>query len=107
MSNTSLPTTTTLIPRSENQALGIGRFAIEFLGGSEGSGQGRPSQAVLDRTLQFFTDSVLCGLSALAMKTNAPCTLRAEALDYPRAGGAAPFGSTTPVAPEKAILANC
>ena len=107
MTQPTIPSTTTMLARDENQALGIGRFAIDFLGATEGSGRGRPSQAVMDRTLLFFTDSVLCGLSALAMHTNAPCTLRDEALDYPMNGGAPPFGSTTPVAPEKAILANC
>ena len=52
----------------------------------------------------FFTDSVLCGISALALGTNAPRTLRAEAFEYERADGVSPFGSTTKVAPEKAIL---
>ena len=106
MSSTSTPSTATTLPRNENQAIGIGRFAIDFLG-SNGPGAGNPSQAVLDRTRLFFTDSVLCGLSALALGTNAPCTLREEALDYPRADGVCPFGTTRPVAPEKAILANC
>ena len=101
MTTTTAGTATTL-PRDENQALGIGRYAIEFMGGA-----GRPSEAVLDRTRLFFTDSVLCGISALALGTNAPCTLRDEALDYPREGGVCPFGSTVTVAPEKAILANC
>ena len=95
-----------MLSRSDNQALGIGKFAIDFLGTS-GDGNGRPSEAVLERTMLFFTDSVLCGLSALALGTNAPTTLRDEALEYPREGGVSPFGSTTAVAPEKAILANC
>ena len=106
MPSVTPPTTATKIPGNENQALGIGRFAIEFLGTS-GEGNGRPSRAVLDRTLLFFTDSVLCGLSALALGTNAPTTLRDEALDYGREGGVPPFGSRATVAPEKAILANC
>ncbi len=106
MSSTTTPGTTTTISRNENQALGIGRYAIEFMGTS-GEGCGRPSQAVLDRTLLFFTDSVLCGVSALALGTNAPTTLRDEALEYPKENGVPPFGSTTRVAPEKAILANC
>ena len=106
MPSTPAPTTATMISRSDNQALGIGKFAIDFLGTS-GDGNGRPSEAVLERTMLFFTDSVLCGLSALALGTNAPTTLRDEALEYARAGGVPPFGSTTTVAPEKAILANC
>ena len=106
MSSKTASDTATTISRSENQALGIGRYAIDFLSGS-GEGSGQPSQAVLDRTRLFFTDSVLCGLSALALGTNAPKTLREEALEYPKADGVTPFGSTTRVAPEKAILANC
>jgi 2-methylcitrate dehydratase len=60
----------------------------------------------------FHTDAVLCGLSALAMGTNAPTLLRAEALEYrrelsgARSGGATVFGSNVSVAPEKAIVAN-
>jgi 2-methylcitrate dehydratase len=30
----------------------------------------------------FHTDSVICGLSALALKTNAPHVLRDEALEF-------------------------
>ena len=37
---------------------------------------------MLERTRQFHTDSVLCGLSALALQTNAPTVLRNEALEY-------------------------
>ena len=55
----------------------------------------------------FFTDSVVCGLSAIALGTNAPTVLREEAATYPHAGGAPVFGSNRPVAPEKAIVANC
>jgi len=49
-----------------------------------------------------------CGLSALAMKTNAPTILQQEALqDYAVSkGGAYVFGNSTAVAPEKAIVAN-
>jgi len=65
----------------------------------------------------FFTDAVLCGLSALALKTNAPTILRDEALQYPvtdathmlgkaKQRGATVFGSNVQVQPEKAILAN-
>ena len=55
----------------------------------------------------FFTDAVLCGLSAVAVKTNAPTVLRQEAFSYPDKNGATVFGSSARVAPEKAILANC
>merc|ERR1740138_1543654 len=49
----------------------------------------------------------MCGISALAMKTNAPNCLREEALsDYPDPKGAKVFGSSVKVAPEKAVVAN-
>ena len=95
--------TTTEIPRHTNQALGIGKFAVDFMSGKTGD----PSQDVLDRTALFFTDAVLCGLSAVAVKTNAPTVLRNEALSYPSETGATVFGSSVRVLPEKAILANC
>ena len=66
-----------------------------------------PSEAVLERTREFHTDAVLCGLSALALKTNAPTVLRDEALGYPDADGARVFGSEQQVKAEKAIVANC
>ena len=87
-----------------NQALGIGEFAVDFMSGELGSG---PSEAVLERTRQFHTDSVLCGLSALALQTNAPTVLHDEALEYPDADGARVFGSGQKVKAEKAIVANC
>merc|ERR1740138_679538 len=48
----------------------------------------------------------MCGISALAMKTNAPNCLRDEALDYADANGATVFGSDKKVSPEKAVVAN-
>jgi len=90
------------LPRDTNQALGIGRYAVEFL---TGTGEG-PSPAVLKRTKLFHTDAVLCGLSALALGTNAPRILREEALDYPDANGATVIGSSIRVKAEKAIVAN-
>ena len=95
-----------VLPRDSNQALGIGQFAVEFMTAKVGG----PSQAVLDRTVMFHTDAVLCGVSAIALGTNAPCILRAEAMEYQRQAasgkGATIFGSSQPVAPEKAIVAN-
>ena len=67
---------------------------------------GNPDASVLDRTTMFHSDSVLCGISAIALNTNAPVILRAEAAEYPNAKGAAVFGSTARVAVEKAIVAN-
>merc|ERR1719436_298854 len=48
----------------------------------------------------------MCGISALSMKTNAPCCLRTEALEYPDPNGAKVLGSSQGVAPEKAVVAN-
>jgi 2-methylcitrate dehydratase len=106
-----------VLAADSNQALGLGQFAVDFM--SETLGE--PDAAVLERTNMFHTDACLCGLSALALGTNAPTVLRNEALQY-RAGGAesvlgsgqhkakragAPvFGSNVDVAVEKAILAN-
>jgi len=83
-----------------NQALEIGKFACEFMQSAS------PSALVQERTKLFHTDSVLCGISAVALGTNAPCLLREEALEYPKANGVPFFGSTVKVAPEKAIVAN-
>ena len=92
----------TVLPRDSNQALGIGRFAIDFMSGKVGS----PDPAVLERTTMFHTDAVLCGISAIALNTNAPRILRAEAAEYPNPKGVPVYGSTQKVAPEKAIVAN-
>lgn len=95
------------LPADSNQALGIARYAIDFLSGDPGKG-GRPDASVLRQTNRFMTDAAVCGISALALGTNAPTILRAEALDYPANGkGATVFGSNTAVRPEKAIVANC
>jgi 2-methylcitrate dehydratase len=91
------------LPKNSNQALGIGEFAINFMSGSIGE----PAQEVFDKTALFFTDAVLCGLSALSVKTNAPVVLRNEALLYGCENGATVFGSSIRVHPEKAALANC
>ncbi|MBO6738757.1 MAG: MmgE/PrpD family protein [Phycisphaerales bacterium] len=104
------------LPADTNQALGIAQYAIDFLS-DDPAKRGEPDASVLEKTNQFFTDAVLCGLSALALKTNAPTILRDEALQYPvtdathRLGkatqrGATVFGSSVQVQPEKAILAN-
>ena len=90
------------LPRDSNQAIGIGQYAIDFMSGTIGT----PCDTVEKRTTQFLVDSVLCGLSAIALQTNAPCVLREEALIYPQDGGATMFGCNTTLAPEKAILAN-
>ncbi|MFG0256584.1 MAG: MmgE/PrpD family protein [Phycisphaerales bacterium JB043] len=90
------------LPADSNQALGIAQFAIDFMAGT-----GEPDPSVIQRTERFHTDAVLCGLSALAMGTNAPTILRQEAHDYACVSkGATTFASSTTVKPEKAILAN-
>lgn len=90
----------TTLSRDTNQALGLGQFALEFMTA------GSPGKAVLERTRLFHTDAVLCGVSALALGTNAPRILRQEALEYADPNGATVFGSSTKVKAEKAIAAN-
>jgi len=111
------------LPADSNQALGIARFAIDFVWGGESADGGGcdPDQSVLDRTEMFYADACLCGVSALALGTNAPNILRREALESratiagtgnmsaPGAAkntGATVYGSNVPVMPEKAIAAN-
>src|SRR5947207_2251 len=91
------------LSRHENQARGIGQYAIDFLAGR----LGRPDEAVLQRVEQFHLDSVACAVAALAEGMNAPTLLREEALTYPDERGVGCFGSRKQVAPEKAVVANC
>jgi 2-methylcitrate dehydratase len=110
------------LPAESNQALGIARYALDFMWAGKGSaGYAEPGRAVIEKTEKFHTDACLCGVSALALGTNAPNLLRKEALSYavPPAGvgtmaapfgarqsGATVFGSGVQVQPEKAIVAN-
>lgn len=98
-----MPSTYVSLPRTSNQARGIGQYAIDFLSGRRGP----PSDAVLQRVEQFHLDSVACAIAALATKANAPTLLRQESLTYLDKAGATCFGSNKKVAPEKAVLANC
>lgn len=94
------------LSRRENQARGIGQYAIDFLR----AGQGRPSSEVELRTEWFHTDSVGCAIAALGEGAAAPTLLRQEAMGYPAAdgqNGACAFGSFRKISPEKAVLANC
>jgi 2-methylcitrate dehydratase len=91
----------TTLRRDSNQALGIGQYAIEFIRG----GAGKPAKQVLDKTLQFHTDALLCGASALALQCNAPVILRTEALTYQDDSGATVLGSSRRVKSEKAVAA--
>jgi 2-methylcitrate dehydratase len=69
---------------------------------------------LIKRCKLFHTDSVFCGLSALALKTNAPSILKSEALSAarktsslkPKPGYSKCFGSDSQVPFEKAVLAN-
>jgi 2-methylcitrate dehydratase len=104
-----------------NQALGLAQYAIDFMSDEPGK-RGEPSDTVLERTSMFYTDACLCGVSAIALGTNAPVILREEAERYtlPKGGvkgrswaedvvrgGVSVFGSKVDVAAEKAIVANC
>lgn len=91
------------LSRSENQARGIGEYAINFLAGRLGS----PDETVLARVEQFHLDSIACAVAALACGATAPRILREEALAYPDPRGVPLFGSRALVSPEKAVLANC
>jgi len=99
-----------VLTRQTNQALGLGRYAISFIEAGE------PSQAVIERTSMFVTDATFCGLSAIALKTNAPTVLRQQALDSRpnrftlgnvTQEGVTIFGSTELVCPLEATLADC
>mgnify|MGYP002622579036 CR=1 FL=1 len=95
----------TTLPANSNQALGIGQYAVDFMSGK----LGQPNDDVFDRIEQFHLDSIACAVSAIALGTNAPNVLLAEARDYPRGagdGGVPLLGTTDYVSPEKAVLAN-
>ncbi len=99
-----------LLKRTTNQALRLAEYGKEFMK------RGKPSLEVLQRTKLFHTDSVLCGISALALKTNAPTVLKAEAMQLAKKfqnssriakNYARCFGSKELVLDYKAIAANC
>ena len=111
----------TTLPADSNQALSLANYALAFMWNLPEEGGAEPDAAVLERTEMFHTDASLCGVSALALGTNAPNLLRAEALDYrvapagvgsmaaafgAKRAGATVFGSAVDVQPEKAIAAN-
>lgn len=114
-------TTTTFVtlPRDSNQALGIAQYAIDFMSDTPGK-RGEPAASVYERINLFHTDACICGISAIALGTNAPTLLRREAAMYATSGrdlpwaqsagavrgGVPVFGSTQDVQVEKAIVAN-
>lgn len=91
------------LPADSNQATGIAQFAVDFMAPDC---KWTPDASVLERVEMFHTDSVVCGLSALALETNAPNILRDEAFEYKDPNGATCFGSDVRVKPEKAVVAN-
>jgi 2-methylcitrate dehydratase len=93
---------TLTLPRDTNQVRGLAEYALAFLTG----GGAEPDAAVFQTIERFHLDSIACGVSALALGTNAPHVLRREALEYAAARGVPLFGSRTPVMPEKAVVAN-
>jgi 2-methylcitrate dehydratase len=97
------PFSAVTLPADSNQALGIAQYAKDFIGGKYGD---KVDASVYERVEMFHTDSVMCGVSALALKTNAPTVLREEALEYRDAKGATVFGSSALCAPEKCVAAN-
>ena len=66
----------TTLPANSNQAAGLAEYAIDFMQ----QDNSKISESVYDRTRLFHTDSVLCGVSAIALRTNAPNLLRREAI---------------------------
>ncbi len=102
-----MPSEYLTLSRQENQARGIGQFAIDFLSRR----WGEPSESALAAVERFHLDSMACGVSALACRANAPTVLRQEALEYAcgpgQQQGVPVFGSRVRVPPEKAVAANC
>ena len=75
----------TTLPANTNQAEGLAEYAIEFMQ----QDNGKISENVYERARLFHTDSVLCGISAIALRTNAPNLFRREAIkQYPVNKGA-------------------
>lgn len=111
-----------VLPADSNQALGLANYALDFMWAKRGQpGAAEPDASVVERIEMFHTDACMCGVSALALGTNAPTLLREEALHYavPSTGygsmasplgtdrrGATVFGSSVLVQPEKAVVAN-
>lgn len=103
--------TQTILKRNTNQARGLAEYAINFMK----KPYEEVSPSVYERVKLFHTDSVFCGVSALAMKTNAPNLLKREAENSYRApenfkdlkmNVSKCIGSKVWVSAEKAIAAN-
>ena len=59
-----------------NQAQGLANYAIEFMQ----QDNNKIAEEVYDRVRLFHTDATLCGVSAIAQRTNAPQVLRHDAI---------------------------
>jgi hypothetical protein len=68
----------TTLFKNTNQASGLANYAIDFMQ----MDNSKINQEVYDRVRLFHTDSVICGVSALSLKTNAPNILRNEAIKH-------------------------
>lgn len=93
-----------ILKRNSNQAIELANYAINFI-------KSNPNidKSVYERVKMFNTDAVVCGISALALRTNAPTILRKEALEEYQTNGkfrSKVFGSDKWVQVEKAIVAN-
>lgn len=104
---------TVTLPKNSNQARGLGEYAIEFMK----MDHKKIDDEVYKRVQLFHTDSVICGISAIAMRTNAPNILRDEAINLYSVNPdkkmknsqhflSKCFGSKLWVHAEKAIAAN-
>ena len=106
----------TTLYKNANQAQGLAEYAINFMN-QENS---KIDESVYQRVRLFHTDSIICGISALAMKTNAPNILRREAIDKYSVSShlkekvntqhiykSKCLGSKVWCHAEKAIMANC
>ena len=98
------------LKRQNNQANELAKYAIDFIK------NGKPSDKIINQLKLVHTDSILCGVAALALKTNIPSILKNEAFQFSRRGGtplsrpkpgyAKLFGLGDQVPLEKAIAAN-
>ena len=104
---------TVTLAKNTNQARGLAEYAIEFMRMDEK----KIDDEVYKRVQLFHTDSVICGVSAIALRSNAPNILRDEAInlysvnpDKKSKGSkyflSKCFGSKLWVHAEKAIAAN-
>ena len=90
--------------RDENQARGLGQYAIDFLAHKFAP----PGREALERIEQFHLDSVACGVSALACGAGRRgcCGPRRSTTASASSRAAFCFGSRMAVKSEKAVLAN-